>query len=257
MGFRIFDVSDPSNASLLSEVPTLGTMMEFDVVGTTLYASEGDSGLEIFDVSDPSNPVAIGMYSEPGFFAQDVVVNGARAYVNGGENLKIFDVSDPTSPAALGSYLLPSGSDPTSVFGDNLSVIEDIVYLLDGLYSEIGFVELLVIDAGDPTSPTLQGSLQIKNPLNSMAVLESSVFLSDASTGLITVDATNTCDAVCPLDNECPADMNNDGVLNAFDISVFLTLFAQHDPRADFTCDGNFNFFDISAWLGEFLAGCW
>ncbi len=54
----------------------------------------------------------------------------------------------------------------------------------------------------------------------------------------------------------CPADLNGDGVLNFFDISVFLAAFNSQNPIADFNNDGFFNFFDISAFLAAFTAGC-
>jgi len=54
----------------------------------------------------------------------------------------------------------------------------------------------------------------------------------------------------------CPADLTGDGVLDFFDISAFLTAFANQDPEADFSDDGVFDFFDISAFLTAFSAGC-
>ncbi len=55
---------------------------------------------------------------------------------------------------------------------------------------------------------------------------------------------------------ECVPDMNNDGALNFFDVSAFLSLFGAMDPQADFNNDGAFNFFDVSAFLSAFGAGC-
>jgi len=54
----------------------------------------------------------------------------------------------------------------------------------------------------------------------------------------------------------CQADLNNDGQLNFFDVSAFLTAFNALDPAADFNADGQFNFFDVSAFLTAFNAGC-
>lgn len=54
----------------------------------------------------------------------------------------------------------------------------------------------------------------------------------------------------------CPADLNNDGVLNFFDVSAFITAFNSGQPDGDFNMDGNFNFFDVSGFLGAFTAGC-
>ena len=52
-----------------------------------------------------------------------------------------------------------------------------------------------------------------------------------------------------------PADINGDGELDFFDISAFLTLFANEDPIGDFNTDGDWDFFDISAFLTAFSAG--
>jgi len=54
----------------------------------------------------------------------------------------------------------------------------------------------------------------------------------------------------------CAADLTDDGELNFFDVSAFLSAFNDGDSSADFTGDGNFNFFDVSAFLKAFAAGC-
>lgn len=54
----------------------------------------------------------------------------------------------------------------------------------------------------------------------------------------------------------CQPDLNNDGELDFFDISAFLTAFSISDPIADFNNDASFDFFDISAFLTAFGAGC-
>jgi len=54
----------------------------------------------------------------------------------------------------------------------------------------------------------------------------------------------------------CPADLNLDGELNFFDVSLFVNLFSAQDLRVDFNGDGSFDAFDVSAFLGAFGAGC-
>ena len=56
--------------------------------------------------------------------------------------------------------------------------------------------------------------------------------------------------------NPCPADVNGDGVLDFFDVSMFLGMFSAHNPAADLTGEGAFDFFDVAAYLGAFAAGC-
>ena len=48
----------------------------------------------------------------------------------------------------------------------------------------------------------------------------------------------------------CPADLNNDGELNFFDVSAFLA------DQPDYNGDGEFNFFDVPAFIQDFNAGC-
>ncbi len=55
----------------------------------------------------------------------------------------------------------------------------------------------------------------------------------------------------------CPADINNDGEINFFDISDFLSMFVAADPRVDFEgSTGELNFFDVSAFLDLYESGC-
>ena len=56
--------------------------------------------------------------------------------------------------------------------------------------------------------------------------------------------------------SNCQADLTDDGLLNFFDISAFLTAFAAMDPAADFNNNELFNFFDVALFLQLFSAGC-
>jgi hypothetical protein len=53
--------------------------------------------------------------------------------------------------------------------------------------------------------------------------------------------------------NFCDADLNGDGELNFFDVSLFLS---QFQGGGDYNGDGSTNFFDVSAFLSDFNAGC-
>lgn len=57
-------------------------------------------------------------------------------------------------------------------------------------------------------------------------------------------------------DNTCFADLNVDGNLDFFDISLFITLFSLSDPSTDLDQNGLFNFFDVSSFITLFGAGC-
>ena len=57
-------------------------------------------------------------------------------------------------------------------------------------------------------------------------------------------------------ENDCPADLNNDGLLDFVDISAFLTAFFNQDPLADFNNDDTVDFLDITIFLTNFTSGC-
>ena len=54
----------------------------------------------------------------------------------------------------------------------------------------------------------------------------------------------------------CPPDLNGDGVVDADDFFLFLSLFAAGDLRADFNNDGVIDADDFFSFLNAFAAGC-
>ena len=54
----------------------------------------------------------------------------------------------------------------------------------------------------------------------------------------------------------CPADLNGDGAINFFDISLFLNQFTSGSLRADWNNDGQLNFFDVSGFIFDLGQGC-
>ncbi|TVS04352.1 MAG: hypothetical protein EA423_07750, partial [Phycisphaerales bacterium] len=54
----------------------------------------------------------------------------------------------------------------------------------------------------------------------------------------------------------CRPDLNGDGVVDADDFFLFLTLFAAGDLRADFNNDGVIDADDFFIFLNEFAQGC-
>ncbi len=51
----------------------------------------------------------------------------------------------------------------------------------------------------------------------------------------------------------CPADLNDDGVYNFFDVSMFIQQYSQ---GGDYNGDGSTNFFDVSKFITDYNAGC-
>ncbi len=54
----------------------------------------------------------------------------------------------------------------------------------------------------------------------------------------------------------CLADLDGNGVLNFFDVTVFLNYYNSNDPRADLNGDGVLNFFDVTILLTQLNNSC-
>lgn len=55
---------------------------------------------------------------------------------------------------------------------------------------------------------------------------------------------------------ECRVDLNDDGVVDFFDMLEFLEAFSQGNPIADWNGDTLFDFFDLLGFLGAYEEGC-
>jgi len=71
-------------------------------------------------------------------------------------------------------------------------------------------------------------------------------------------DATdNNLDGVPDqCDDGCPADFNQDGDADFFDVQAYLGAFVSENPSADLNNDEVFDFFDVLEFLNIFAQGC-
>lgn len=73
---------------------------------------------------------------------------------------------------------------------------------------------------------------------------------------VVVEDLVLTLSGIVESGAPCIADINNDGMLNFFDVSAFLSAFSSGNLIVDLNNDGMLNFFDVSAFLSAFSAGC-
>lgn len=159
----------------------------------------------------------------------------------------------------------PDGT-PVLAFGpSNLHPIVEVQFSVDVTHANFIIYDIETIDAVRVLGFDDQGTeIYNSGPLNGDAQFE---FLFDAEFNPpireLMMEAVNQDGLMLsPIQiaynehNACPADFTNDGTLNFFDVSAFLSAFTSNDPIADFTDDGSYNFFDVSAFLAAFAAGC-
>ncbi len=117
------------------------------------------------------------------------------------------------------------------------------------------FFEELILDTGFD-SENFSFTVPLEHASGSYRV---AVRLSHSGTGQLETDlfaGSLTSNITITAENSCDADLNDDGLLDFFDISAFLTAFSANDPIADFNADGVYDFFDVSAFLNLYSAGC-
>ncbi|TVS00922.1 MAG: hypothetical protein EA423_10740 [Phycisphaerales bacterium] len=116
---------------------------------------------------------------------------------------------------------------------------------------------------GDPID--LNGNGQFDNDSFLRTISANNIFLGadDLVYAIINIEAgdgTNRGNAFVRMATDpaptCPADLNGDGVVDADDFFLFLSLFAAGDPRADINNDGVIDADDFFAYLTLFAAGC-
>lgn len=167
-----------------------------------------------------------------------------------------FAVALPAELALTVSFALP-GSEPTEtpiVLPIALPLTGQIERLEGGLIC----ISIVLDPAPVETELPIEGLAlpEIPLPLPTLGSATANVILALVADGLTFSISFGLDIKAFAEPVSCPADFNNDGNLDFFDIIGFLGAFAANDPAADFNNDTLFDFFDIIEFLGAFAAGC-
>ena len=165
-GFRIFNVSNPSDPILLSHLPESPAIIETGhatgfshqmfVEDSIVYIGDGAAGLKIINCSNPSDPYVITSVTEG--YAWDMEMVGSTALIangfrgKGNPGVLIVNMSIPQNPFVIFNYTTSSDIPDIEVVGSNALVVN----------SEVG---LLILDIGNYSSPEAIG--QYTGPTNS------------------------------------------------------------------------------------------
>lgn len=201
-GLQIVDVSDPTDPQLVGEVDTAGRAIDVVVDGGIAYVTDGANGVVVVDVSAPGAPTIVGGVNTPGF-SEVAVLDADTLYVaDSSGGLQIVDVSVPAAPVILGS--VPSGQ---AAFG--VAVAGDRAFVADGL----GGVQ--VVDVSDPVNPIVLTTVDTGTGPRGAVLVGDTLALADAA-GFRALDVGSCLDA-------CSIDLDGDGTVGFFDITVLLS----------------------------------
>ncbi|MFK8028965.1 MAG: glycosyl hydrolase family 28-related protein [Gammaproteobacteria bacterium] len=172
----------------------------------------------------------------------------------------------------------PGNLNTNSTVDDSLSILVGEFTLTEGRREAVGFfasqqlAELINIDTdGQVTLIIIRESLA--NNVVSFASKESSAGFLVPTLSVVTavdtdndgvIDSVDNCPAVANSEqndtdgdgfgNRCDPDLNNDGVVNFLDLTLFVERIFSSDLDADFNSDGAVNFLDLSILAEYFLS---
>lgn len=142
-GLRIVDVSNPSNATLLSTTALGGESRGVVASGNYAFVAGRDSGVFIVDASNPASPVKLSTIKTPR--ARGIAISGNYVYVAASDSgLGIINISNPASANLIG-YFHPGGQ-----YGENVAAAGNIVGVTD-------YNKILFFDLTNPTVPVTKG----------------------------------------------------------------------------------------------------
>jgi len=175
-GLKLIDISDPADPTLLGTFSTAHAAAKVVVDGTKAYVAEV-TVLEIVDVSTSSNPVLAGTINEG---ADGIAVSGGLAYLATGSALMIYNVADPSNASYVGFY-----STDHQLFMTGVTLSGTTVYTT-GLW-----FGLHIIDAGNPSEPSLLGTFDTRGAAQGVTISGSVAYVADGDAGLQIVDVSH------------------------------------------------------------------
>jgi hypothetical protein len=264
-GLFIYSLQDPLNPMLVGSYddPLLGITDTLVIEEGIAYIADQANGLVVLDVSDPGSPVLLSrlnMVQNPAGIAYwDGFVYLAMSSIAHG--VDIVDVRDPAKPVFVGELITPS-------FAMDLVIRDGIAYIADNLGG------MLIADVMDPLAPVLLGSFDTPGRVFDVALAGSALLAADQDSGLWVFTITNPLEprllnwidtpgqaraiasdgSLCVLGDgtegirtfmldagcvsDCVADVNGDGHVDYFDISIWIQFYFAGAPGGDLNGDG-------------------
>jgi hypothetical protein len=247
------DATNPSDLRVLDQVPIVGAN------GLALkdgLAAVAALELQLYDYSDPMNIAPLGATGT--LNARQVALSDDFAYVATTDGFTTVDIADPTTPLVVGQLSLPAGLELIEAH-DETAIATDAAGAI------------WIIDASDPASPVVTGSLDFVEEPTAISVLGNRVFVVVDSVvpvvevsdgGLPAIIAT-----INPRDNVFVGevlvqeelafitggagllvldprgcfprdDLTGDGLVTAADLAALIAAWGQSDSAADLDADG-------------------
>lgn len=177
-GFRVYDVSDPSDPEPVSQVffPG-GDGTGLAIIGDYAYVAAGDSGLVVIDISDPLMPAKCGEVGGVGSIEKVAQYYDYLLAVPGDSGMTVFDLSTPCSPTLEREFQIDGST--------NITTFEKLAFVT------IGDAGLEILSVYDPLNPDSISTCETPGTAVSVFVTEDYAYVADMDSGLQVIDISN------------------------------------------------------------------
>lgn len=280
----IYSIAEPKMPVLLSSMPLPHDPTRMVVRDSAVFiGTKQGHGVRVIDISDPGNPVEASVVWD-GFTVDHLTVIGSRLYtVRQGNRVDQLEVSDLENVELLTTQFFsfagmieysdevllfsssPDVQSPGGLYICELDQAGRIVPLTSMqnaqgtlvnpyLYGDYLFAPaedhgMYIWEIGSNPVPQLASHLTFFSDVHDLIIIGNQMTFP-VGDRLYRYDLSSLCGF------SCQPDLNRDGSLDFFDVSIFLVAFNNQQPLADFDSNEQFDFFDVSLFLHAFLAGC-
>lgn len=214
-----------------------------------VYLFQLSTGLQThrFNAEDSENGSSFGLHLD---IHDGILAVGAPNFGTAGVGAAyLFDLATQVELFNIGSDTAEQGED----FGAGIEITEDYIFI--GAPSSGLSGAAYMYDRTGNKLGTIRGSV-----VSGFARFGSRIIFAD---GMLAVSAffddllAFDTGRVYLYETLCPADLNRDGSVNFFDVTVFIAAIADQDSIGDFNDDGMSNFFDIAPFINAYQVGCY
>jgi hypothetical protein len=230
--FDVYDISDPTNPSLVSSSNINSSVNDLIVRGNRAYVVDIADNLVIVDISDPESPVVMGTVSTASAVF-GIAVQGNYAYLTsddfaGSGELEVFDISNPASPVKVSGVAITDGAETVVVAGSYAYVTS----------YESG-QEIKIYDISDPTNLVKVGDVvEVGTAVYDLALVDTYLY-AGTPLGVSVYDVSSTSNPIFVASTDLA---NGGGPLTVSGNAVYVTSFNGAG-------DGDFQILDLGGLI--------
>lgn len=185
---RVIDISDPEVPVIVwryAGVDADGDYTDMIIEGHFAYLSNSVDGLYVYDISDSRNPALVNLQKELAGYdpIEGFNSDGTHFYIFGEDDVRIFDASDPRHIVEVGKI--------DQQYHQKITLVGDLAFLDDSLYSGREPATLLIFDLSTPSSPELVNSYHWPQWAKINGDSEGMTYIADMFYGLTIEDFTD------------------------------------------------------------------